>query len=77
MVILILIDVQYLKKVVFSFQKGSNGQNYSFSDSHCLIKIPPHQDFSFPLTGGIPPTPKCYLGNLAVPENIFEIRRLD
>ena len=28
MLILILIDVQYSQKAVFSFEKGSNGQNY-------------------------------------------------
>ena len=28
MLILILIDAQYLQKVVFIFEKGSNGQNY-------------------------------------------------
>ena len=42
MLILILIDVQYLQKVVFCFEKGSNGQNHSSSASHHHIKkIPP------------------------------------
>ena len=27
-IIFILIDIQYLQKVVFSFEKGSNGQNH-------------------------------------------------
>ena len=31
MLILILIDVQYLQNAVFGFEKGSNGQNYSSS----------------------------------------------
>ena len=30
MLIFILIDVQYLQNVVFSFEKGSNGQNQSY-----------------------------------------------
>ena len=34
MLILILINVQYLQNVVFSFEKGSSGQNHSLSDSH-------------------------------------------
>ena len=34
MLILILIDVQYIQNVVFSFEKSSNGQNHSSSDSH-------------------------------------------
>ena len=36
--ILILIDVQYLQNVDFSFEKGLNGQNYSSSDSQHPIK---------------------------------------
>ena len=32
MLILILIDVQHLRKTVFSFEKGSNRQNHSSSD---------------------------------------------
>ena len=38
MLILILNDVQYLQNVAFSFEKGSNGQNHSSSDSHHLMK---------------------------------------
>ena len=38
MLILILIDVQYLQKAVFSSEKGSNGQNYSSSGPQHLIK---------------------------------------
>ena len=34
----ILIDVQYLQKATFSFEKGSNGQNNSSSGSTCLVK---------------------------------------
>ena len=40
MLIFILIDVQYLQKVVFSLEKGSIGQNHSFSGSHHSIKNP-------------------------------------
>ena len=42
MLILILINVQYLQKIVFSFEKGSNGQNHSSSGSHYPIKKSPH-----------------------------------
>ena len=53
---LTLIDFQYLQKVVFSFEKGSNGQNHSSSGTHHTIKkIPPPAKFS------IPSTPKHYL----------------
>ena len=38
MLILILIDVQYLHNVSFSFEKGSNGQNRSMLDPHYSIK---------------------------------------
>ena len=38
MLILILIDVQYLNNVVFSIKKGSHGWNHSLSDSHHPIK---------------------------------------
>ena len=35
---LILIDVQYSQKAVFSFEEGSNHQNHSSSNSPCLVK---------------------------------------
>ena len=38
MLILILIDVQYLQNVVFRFEKGSNVQIHSSSDSNHPIK---------------------------------------
>ena len=38
MLILILIDGQYLHYVGFSFENGSNGQNDSLSDSHHSIE---------------------------------------
>ena len=38
MLILILIDVQYSQNAVFSFEKCSNRQNHSSSDSHHLVK---------------------------------------
>ena len=40
MLILVLNDVQYIQNVVFSFEKGSMGQNHSSSDSHHAIKAP-------------------------------------
>ena len=41
MLILILIDVQYLQNAVFSFEKFC--QNHSSSDSHHLVKKSPQQ----------------------------------
>ena len=41
MLILISVDVQCLQNVVFSFEKGSNGQNHLPSGSDHPIKIPP------------------------------------
>ena len=38
LIMLILIDVQYLQKVVFSFEKASIRQNHSSSGSLYLIK---------------------------------------
>ena len=37
MLILILIDIQYLQNVAFNFVKGLNGQNPCSSNSHYLI----------------------------------------
>ena len=53
-VILVLIGVQYLQNIVFSFEKGLNGQNHSLSDSHHLIwKISPSKiSYSPSLAGG-------------------------
>ena len=43
MLIVISINVQYLQNVVFSFEKGSSGQNYSLPDSHHPIEKPTWQ----------------------------------
>ena len=48
LIILILINVQYLQNVVFSFQKGSSGQNHSLSDSHHPIEKSPPANFPSP-----------------------------
>ena len=53
MQILILTNVQYLQNAVFSFEISLNGQSYSSSDSHHLIKKSPTK-ISIPPTGGIP-----------------------
>ena len=54
--ILILIDVQYSQKAVISFQKGSNGQNQSFSGFQNLVEKspppPPQKNSDFTHTGG-------------------------
>ena len=78
MLILTWINVQYLQKVVFGFPKGLNGQKYSLSDSQYPIKKPyPASKFLILPHfggGGIPPAP---IWNSAIPENFFEIRRMD
>ena len=57
MVTLILIDFQYLQKVVFSFEKGSKCQNHSFLGSKFPIKYPLSKIYNSPQLEGIPPTP--------------------
>ena len=52
MLILILIDVQYLQNLVFSFENGSNVQNHSLSDSHHSIKKFPLAKFPISLLRG-------------------------
>ena len=41
MLILILIDIQYLKNAVFSLEEGLNGQNHSVDSHHLIEKSPP------------------------------------
>ena len=71
MLILILIDVQYSQKAVFSFEKGSNCQNHSSSGSHHLLKNPLSQIFDsayweeFTHPHPRPLTPYRYLEKLA------------
>ena len=54
MLILILIDIQYLQKPAFSFEKGSNRQNHSSSGS--LQKISPSKISNYPF----PPLEEIY-----------------
>ena len=61
MVILILIDVQYSHKAVFSFEKGLIGQNHSSSGYHHPVKKFAQANFPAP-----PLTPYCYLENHVV-----------
>ena len=50
MLILILINDQYLQNVAFSFEKGVSGQNHSLSDCHHSIeKFPQKYPTSHPL----------------------------
>ena len=67
MLILILINVQYLQEAIFSFEKGSIGQSHSSSSSYCLVKKFPPLPAKFlilPTLGEFPPpTPYCYLEN--------------
>ena len=48
MLILILIDVHYSQKVVFSFEKSSNRQNHISSGFFYLVENLLHQNFWFP-----------------------------
>ena len=60
MLILILIDVQYSRKAIFSFKKSLNCQNHSFSGSISLVKKSPPVKFQIsPHWGGgsLPLTP--------------------
>ena len=50
MLILILIDFQFLHNVAFSFEKDSNGQNHSSSGSHHPINNSPQYN-SIPPAG--------------------------
>ena len=47
MLILVLIDVQYSQKAVFSFEKGLNGQNHC-SGFHHPVKNHPQAKFPIP-----------------------------
>ena len=60
MLILILIDVQYSQKAVFSFEKGSNCQKHSYSGSLHMVKNLPPAPVKFPIPPP-PPTPYHYL----------------
>ena len=57
MLILILMNVKYLQNVVFSFEKGLNGQNHSSSGSHHPIEKSPPAKFLIPYHWGDLPTP--------------------
>ena len=58
MLILILIDGQYLENVVSSFKKGSNVQYDSSSGSHHSLEQNPTAKFPIPTpVGRIPPPP--------------------
>ena len=49
MLIFILMNVQYSQKAIFSFEKGSNHQDHSFSGSLHLVKKFPPIKFPIPL----------------------------
>ena len=63
MIILILIDVQYSQKAVFSFDKGLNGQNHSSTGSHQPVKKSPSK---------IPDSPHCSLPLTAIWKTLVE-----
>ena len=56
MLILILIDVQYLQNVVFSTEKRLSGENHSSSDSHQQMKKSHPAKFPVPPLGRISPS---------------------
>ena len=63
MLTVILIDVQYSHKAVFSFEKGSNHQNLSSSGSlHPVKKSPPPISDSNPPLGDFPIHPLLLFG---------------
>ena len=49
MLILVLINVQYIRNVVFSFEKGPHGRNPSASDSNHPINPSPLAKFRIAL----------------------------
>ena len=58
MLILVLIDVQYLQRKLFSFEKGSNRQKRSSSGSLRSVKKSPPVKFPIPPPlGDFPPPP--------------------
>ena len=69
MLILVLIDVQYSQKAVFSFEKGSNCQNHSSSDSLNLVKKFPPSKISSPPT---PPFTAIWKTLACVAKNEFQ-----
>ena len=68
MLILVFIDVQYLLKVVFSFEEGSNIQNHSFSGSQH-----PTTKFLSTKFSILPPTGEegCFPHSLKLASTIF------
>ena len=67
MVILIIIDVQYLHNVVFGFEENWNGESHCSSDTHHPIKQSPQVKLPIPPTVGkfLPTTFENYLENSA------------
>ena len=57
MLILVLIDVQYSQKAIFSFEKGMIGQNISSGSHHPVKKSPSKISDSFPHWGESSPPP--------------------
>ena len=57
MLILILIDVRYSQKAVFSFEEGLNRQNHAYSGPHHQVKTFPPAKFLIPPPPFPPPSP--------------------
>ena len=68
MLVLISVDVQYSQNAVYGFEKFSNRQKHSFSDSHHLVKKFPQQCSL--LFDKVRETPKVLGGSLMV-KNIW------
>ena len=50
MLIYILINIQHLQNIIFSFEIGSIGENISLSDYHHSMRKSPQQNFLIPPT---------------------------
>ena len=64
---LILIDVQYVQNVAFSFEKSSNGQNHFSSDSDHPTKKSTPQNLPLPQMGRSPLSRNAILKTLNCP----------
>ena len=64
MLLLILIDVQYSQKAIFSFKKGLNCQDHSSSGSFHPVNLPPPSKISD--SPPLPPSPLTTIWNTLI-----------
>ena len=71
MLILILLNAHYFQNVVFSFEKGSNGQNNLLSDSHHprfpILPLGDFHPYSFALVKTLKSVVYKFLQNFKIP----------